>query len=126
MFTHVMVGSSDPEASRKFYDATMGALGHAPSAAPDGATRHFYGGFGTGALGVGKPANGDAPSHANGGTIGLQARDKETVDAWHAAGVANGGSCEGAPGPRAMANSYGAYLRDPDGNKLCAFCQLPQ
>jgi catechol 2,3-dioxygenase-like lactoylglutathione lyase family enzyme len=129
MFTHIMVGSSDPERSRTFYDATMGALGHDPSPMPAGSPRHFYGGMGRGgALGVAKPANGEAPTSANGGTIGLQAKDKDAVDAWYAAGLANGGTCEGPAGPRPQApgNSYGAYLRDPDGNKLCAFCQLPK
>lgn len=127
MFTHVMVGANDVESARKFYDATMGALGHGPAQGPVGAPRLFYGGFGAGALGVGKPANGEAARYANGGTIGLAAKSKEQVDAWHAAGIANGGSCEGAPGPRpnAPGRAYGAYLRDPEGNKLCAFCQLP-
>ncbi len=128
MFTHIMIGANDTEAARTFYDATMGALGHAPSSAPPGAARHFYGTFGGGAFGVGKPANGESATYANGGTIGLQASDKDKVDAWHAAGLANGGTCEGPAGPRpnAPGNSYGAYLRDPDGNKLCAFCQLPR
>jgi catechol 2,3-dioxygenase-like lactoylglutathione lyase family enzyme len=128
MFTHIMVGTSDAEAARKFYDATMGALGHAPSAAPAGSPRHFYGAFGKGAFGVGTPGNGEPVSYANGGTIGLQAKDKDMVDAWYAAGLANGGTCEGPAGPRPKApgNSYGAYLRDPDGNKLCVFCQVPK
>lgn len=127
MFTHIMVGSTDVERSRKFYDATMGALGYDPAASPAGAPRLFYGGFGRGALGVGLPGNGEPATFANGGTIGLQAKDKDAVDAWHAAACANGGTCEGAPGPRpnAPGRAYGAYARDPDGNKLCAFCQLP-
>jgi catechol 2,3-dioxygenase-like lactoylglutathione lyase family enzyme len=127
MFTHFMLGSNDPEKSRLFYDATMQALGHGPSKMPAGSSQHFYGRFGSGALGVGVPADGEAATAANGGTVGLAAPNKESVDMWYAAGLANGGSCSGAPGPRPSApgNSYGAYLRDPDGNKLCAFCQLP-
>jgi catechol 2,3-dioxygenase-like lactoylglutathione lyase family enzyme len=121
MFTHVMVGSSDPERSRKFYDATFGALGTEPSQMPAGSDRHFYGGFATGAFGVGKPANGEAQTWANGGTIGFRAKTPDAVDAWHAAGLSNGGTCEGPPGPRQNGASYGAYLRDPDGNKICAF-----
>ncbi len=122
-----MVGANDPEQARQFYDATMQALGFSESQMPEGSTRHFYGEFGKGAVfGVGKPGNGDDATYANGGTIGLAAKDKDQVDAWHAAGIANGGSCEGEPGPRpnAPGNSYGAYLRDPEGNKLCAFCQI--
>jgi catechol 2,3-dioxygenase-like lactoylglutathione lyase family enzyme len=123
MFTHVMVGTNDMPASRRFYDATFGTLGVQPAFGDD--KRAFYRSA-AGAFGVAKPLDGAPACHANGGTIGLAAADREQVDAWHAAGLANGGTDEGAPGPRpnAPGNAYGAYLRDPAGNKLCAFCQL--
>ncbi len=121
MFTHVLLGSADVERSRAFFDATMTALGHDAAAAPAGAERIFYGNFVSGAFGVGTPVNGEPQTYANGGTVGLRAPSADAVDSWHAAGLANGGTCEGAPGPRQNGASYGAYLRDPDGNKLCAF-----
>lgn len=114
-----MVGSNDIEKSKAFYNAALGALG-IPAA--DG-ERLFYMHNG-GAFGVGAPANGDTATFANGGTIGFKAENREQVDAFHAAGVANHGTCEGAPGKRGGApgkDNHGAYLRDPDGNKICAF-----
>lgn len=124
MFTHLMLGSNDVPRSKAFYDAALGALGIGPGF--DAGNRVFYRGPG-GAFGVGKPANGEAATFANGATTGFAAADSAAVDAFHAAGLANGGTCEGAPGRRANApgKAYGAYLRDPDGNKLCAFCQMP-
>jgi len=120
MFTHVMVGTNNPDAARKFYDETLGKLGIVGQHTPKGA---FYGSPETGMFGVGTPADGEAATHANGGTIGFQAPDRAAIDAWHAAGLALGGTDEGAPGRRDMPNQpiYGAYLRDPDGNKICAF-----
>lgn len=125
MFTHIMVGSNDIAASKAFYDNALGALGIGGSQMGEWL---FYRGPDGGAFGVGKPRDGGEACFANGGTIGFVAQDKEAVDAFHAAGLANGGSDEGEPGkrPQAPGNAYGAYLRDPTGNKICAFCQLPE
>jgi catechol 2,3-dioxygenase-like lactoylglutathione lyase family enzyme len=124
MFTHIMVGTNNPEQAKAFYDAALGALGVPAGNSFNG--RVFYSGNG-GAFGVGTPEDGAAANANNGGTIGFAAQSSEQVDAFHAAGLANGGSCAGAPGPRpnAPGNAYGAYLRDPEGHKICAFCQLP-
>ena len=126
MFSHIMVGANDLEASKKFYDAALGALGHA-NVMPGDAPRLVYPGPG-GSFIVGAPADGQPATQYNGFTAGFAATDAAAVDAFHAAGVANGGSDDGAPGPRpnAPGNAYGAYLRDPDGHKVCAFCQLPE
>lgn len=120
MFTHIMVGANDPSKSIPFYDAALGALGIKGQTMGE---RAFYSTPDGGAFGVGKPANGEVATFANGGTIGFKASTSEQVDAFHAAGCANGGTCEGKPGPRSGApgNPYGAYLRDPDGHKICAF-----
>jgi catechol 2,3-dioxygenase-like lactoylglutathione lyase family enzyme len=118
MFSHVMLGSNDIERSKKFYDATFAAFG-GPAGIIDPAGRLVYMHNG-GIFILTKPINGDAACGANGGTIGF-AMTPEQADAWHAAGCANGGtSCEDPPGPREGSPYYLAYLRDPDGNKLCA------
>jgi catechol 2,3-dioxygenase-like lactoylglutathione lyase family enzyme len=121
MFTHIVVGSNDLGKSKQFYDAVFGALGVGPGMAI-GDTRVAYQGP-AGSFMVTKPINGQAATFANGGTIGFKAESPEKIDAWHAAGCANGGkSCEDPPGVRDMgfAKMYLAYLRDPDGNKLVA------
>ena len=121
MFTHVRVGSSDPAASIAFYDATFAALGIPGQHHED--VHAMYGDDASGMFMVGPPADGDSATCANGGTIGLAAPSAESVHAWHAAGMANGGTDEGKPGPRDYGEMpmVGAYLRDPVGNKLCAF-----
>ncbi|MGB6136104.1 MAG: VOC family protein [Shewanella sp.] len=121
MFSHVMIGVNDIEASKKFYDATLGALGIAPGHI-DAKGRCFYM-TPSGIFALTKPINGEPASHGNGTTIGFAAQTPELADAWHAAGVANGGTaCEDAPGVRSgpAFDLYLAYLRDLDGNKLCA------
>lgn len=119
MFNHLFVGTNDIEVSRKFYDATMGVLGHHAFPLPHGTG---YAGEG-GTFIIAKPANGEESTCMNGLTIGFKAASYDQVDAWHAAGLANGGEDLGAPGFRANSpgNMYGAYLRDPDGHKICVF-----
>ena len=121
MYSHVMVGTDDPDEARKFYDATMKELGYENVVPPEAGFLVYSGPTGT--LVVGKPLNGDQATVSNGATLGLAAKDDETVSKWHEAGLAAGGTCDGPPGPRERApnNSVGAYLRDPDGNKICAF-----
>ncbi|ADM08843.1 hypothetical protein PB2503_03842 [Parvularcula bermudensis HTCC2503] len=122
LFTHAIVGSSDLDRSKTFYDAALGALGLDPVLAGD---RVVYVRDNV-AFGFGPPRNGEAPNPGNGLTISFAAPSKEAVDAFHEAGQSAGGTDEGAPGlrPNAPGRAYGAYLRDPDGNKICAFAQL--
>ena len=122
-FTHVMVGTDDIEASRRFYNATFNIIGVEPGAI-DRLGRLFYRLSGI-AFGVTLPINGEPASPANGGTIGLAAASPEQVDAWHEVGLNVGGAlCEDPPGVRESFGAYAAYLRDPAGNKLCLSCAL--
>ncbi|RZJ18806.1 MAG: VOC family protein [Brevundimonas sp.] len=122
MFTHVTVGSNDLEASTRFYNAVLGALGTASGMPDEAGGRVFY--LSSRAMfGVTRPIDGQPACHANGGTIGFAASSTEAVDAFHKAGVENGGvSVESPPGVRNMkfGAMYLAYLRDPAGNKICA------
>lgn len=124
MFSHVMLGVNDMDASIRFYNATLGALGHS-AGVMDSKGRCVYR-TDTGVLLLSAPINGEAANGANGGTIGFLAEDSAAADAWHSAGVANGGTaCEEPPGPRGdPATMYLAYLRDPAGNKLCTLQRL--
>ena len=118
MFSHVMLGSNDIQRSQKFYDATFAAFG-GPAGIIDPKGRLVYMHNG-GIFILTPPINGEPACGANGGTVGF-AMVPEQADAWYAAGVASGGTaCEDPPGPRAGSPYYLAYLRDPDGNKLCA------
>jgi len=120
-----MVGSNDVERSQTFYDAVFGAIGAKPGRRDEKGVNYAYKGA---LLMVRPPLNGEAATHANGATIGLSIDSPEQVDAWHAAGVSSGGtSVEDPPGIRqgTFGPLYLAYLRDPDGNKLCALYRYP-
>ncbi|WLI91312.1 VOC family protein [Massilia sp. R2A-15] len=125
MFSHIMVGSNDIEKSKRFYDAVLGVLGAGEpfrGQAPTGQARLFYR-HGGGSFGVSEPINGEEASFANGGTIGFKCDSPEQVQKFHDTAVAFGGrSIEDPPGLRegAMGAMHLAYVRDPDGNKLCA------
>jgi len=123
MFSHVMVGSNDLARSKIFYDRLFDKEGRA-----DDKGRLSYGRRGAVFM-VSNPIDGQPACHANGGTIGFAFDSPEEVDAWHARGVAAGGtSCEDPPGYRenAFGKLYLAYLRDPDGNKLCGLYRPAQ
>jgi catechol 2,3-dioxygenase-like lactoylglutathione lyase family enzyme len=119
MFSHIMIGTNDLDRAKSFYDKVLGTL-DVPPAMVD---RHriFYR-TKTGTFSVSKPINGEPATFANGGTVGFAASSPEQVHAWHEAGLAAGGkTCEEPPGLReGPAGFYLAYLRDPDGNKICA------
>ena len=125
MFSHVMVGANDMAASKAFYDAIFGANGAKPGFFDDKG-RAIY--LHDGALFlVTTPIDGAPACHANGGTIGFKMASPQEADAWHAAGVAAGGTaCEDPPGVRegGFGKLYLAYLRDPAGNKLCALHRI--
>ena len=125
MFSHIMVGANDVQKSKVFYDAVLGAMGHEPGVIDDKGRCFYF--TDTGVFAISKPIDGDSACHGNGSTIGLAAKDAATADAWHAAGLTNGGtSCEDPPGVRdgAIGKLYLAYLRDPSGNKICALHRM--
>lgn len=119
MLSHVMLGVNDLERSKKFYDAVLGALGIEPGFANK--NRYFYRNA-AGMFAITTPINGEPACHGNGSTIGFSADSIEQANAFHAAGLAHGGTaCEEPPGMREGPGGglYLAYLRDPDGNKIC-------
>lgn len=123
MFSHVTIGADDIAATKRFYDAALGALG-VPPGEIDVRGRLIYNHAG-GRLLITNPLNGQPANCGNGHTLGFLAPSPVEVDAWHAAGLAHGGTAiEDPPGERRPPDGrvlYLAYLRDPSGNKLCAF-----
>ena len=122
MFSHIMVGANDIEASKLFYDAVLGAIGYEPGVI-DPKGRCFYV-TKTGIFSLSIPIDGEPAGPGNGSTVGFAVEGPEIGDAWHAAGLAHGGTtCEDPPGVRDN-NIYLAYLRDPAGNKICALHRM--
>ncbi|QZH75397.1 MAG: VOC family protein [Erythrobacter sp.] len=121
MYSHMMIGSNDLDRSKTFYDAVFGAVGANPGVLdPKGRLLYMHKGA---MFLVTKPIDGEPACIANGSTIGFAMDDPAQADAWHAAGVAAGGKAiEDPPGVRELGTMklYLAYLRDPDGHKLCA------
>jgi catechol 2,3-dioxygenase-like lactoylglutathione lyase family enzyme len=124
MLAYIMVGTNNVKKAAKFYDAALAPLGlvktgsdsryigYGPKNAPK--KSQFY---------VTKPYNKKTATFGNGTMISLVAKSKKAVDGFHAAAIAAGGKDEGKPGPRpAGAGNYAAYVRDLDGNKICAYC----
>ncbi|CUI09195.1 VOC family protein [Massilia antarctica] len=125
MFNHIMVGTNDIERSKRFYDALLGTLGAGEplrNVAASGHTRLFYRHDGS-TFCITEPINGEEATCSNGATIGFKCNSPEQVTQFHDVAVAHGGvSCEAPPGLREgdMGAVYLSYVRDPDGNKLCA------
>lgn len=125
MFNHIMVGSNDIERSKRFYDAVLGVLGAKEpirNVAATGHVRLFYRHEGS-TFCVSEPINGEQATFANGGTIGFKCGSAEQVKQFHDVAIAHGGrSIEDPPGLRegSLGAMHLAYVRDPDGNKLCA------
>lgn len=125
MLNHVMLGATDIERAKRFYDAVLGTLGAGEpvrNLAPSGHTRYFYRHDGS-SFCITEPINGEQATAGNGATVGFKCHSPEQVKAFHDTAVAHGGvSIEDPPGLRegGMGSLYLAYVRDPDGNKLCA------
>lgn len=125
MLNHVMLGSNDIERSKRFYDAVLGVLGAGEptrNVAASGHVRLFYRHDGS-TFGLTQPINGQPATAANGGTVGFRCTSAEQVQVFHDTAVAQGGqSIEEPPGARSDSPDamHLAYVRDPDGNKLCA------
>ncbi len=120
IFSHAVLGTNDLKRAERFYAAALAPLGSKQQGA-FGANGTMYGADGPEFI-ITKPGNGEPATFANGGTLGFLAPNRAAVDAFHEAALANGGTDEGAPGPRPFTDTaYAAYVRDPDGNKITAY-----
>ena len=129
MISHIFIGVNDFPAAFRFHDAVLRALGHRlrfrDDARPWAGWQHP--GQDRPLFLIGAPEDGNPATIGNGNMVALLAPTRAAVGQAHAAGLANGGSDAGPPGPRPRyhADYYGAYLRDPEGNKIALVCHLP-
>ena len=125
MIGYVTVGTNDLDRARAFYDALLAEIGaRRLMELPQNGFTLYGTGFGQPAIGVTRPYDGNEARAGNGHMVALVMKSRELVDRLHARALELGGSDEGAPGLRGPEGDqafYGAYFRDPDGNKLCAF-----
>lgn len=119
MYFHVMVGATDLEASKRFYDATFSALG-VPSKGKfrENPAAYMYGDPATGIFFITRTQDGKPATYANGGTIMFKANSKEQAENWYRSGLANGGLPEDSPAPGGIPGTIMARMRDPTGNKI--------
>ena len=120
MIGYVTVGTNDLAGAARFYDAIAGEMGIGRMMEADHYIAWGAPGGGAGVCAT-QPFDGNPASVGNGTMVALEAKDEGQVGRLHAIALANGGTCEGPPGPRG-GGFYAAYFRDPDGNKLNAFC----
>jgi catechol 2,3-dioxygenase-like lactoylglutathione lyase family enzyme len=129
MLSHVYIGITDFGRALAFYSAVLDTVGLTPKFSyPEKSWAGWIKpGFARPLFLIGLPYNGEPAAPGNGQMVALLAATREAVDRCHAAALAAGGSCEGPPGLRLHyhPNYYGAYFRDPDGNKLCVCCHDP-
>ena len=127
MFSHVTVGISNIARSRQFYDAILAALGLQLTYSDDEVAAYGDGSDESAQFWLLPPFDGKAQSSGNGNHVAFNAPSRSSVDKFHAEALANGGTDEGPPGlrPQYHEHYYGAYVRDPDGNKLQAVCHSP-
>lgn len=128
MLNHVMLGTNDLDRSKRFYDAVLSVLGAGQplrNVAASGHVRLFYRHAGS-TFAISQPIDDAAATPGNGSTVAFRCESAEQVERFHDVAVAHGGvSIEAAPGPREsdLGRMVLAYVRDPDGNKLCAICR---
>jgi catechol 2,3-dioxygenase-like lactoylglutathione lyase family enzyme len=127
MFNYITLGTNDLDRARAFYTPVMATLGFVPADIDDSEIGFAESPGGPCRFWVNRPYDGKAATVGNGSMPAFAAKTRAEVDAFHAAGLASGGTDEGAPGLRPYGpHFYACYLRDPDGNKLSAVCEIPQ